>query len=101
MIRLEDYRYLVSSNELDYIRELGSRLKGIKIQHINSTAEGGGVAEILKRLVPLMQDVGLKVSWDVLTGDDDYFRVTKAFHNAFHGEPLDVKIGRASWRGRV
>ena len=90
MIRLEDYRYLVSSNELDYIRELGSRLKGIKIQHINSTAEGGGVAEILKRLVPLMQDVGLKVSWDVLTGDDDYFRVTKAFHNAFHGEPLDV-----------
>ena len=90
MISLDDYRVFTTDEELSRIRELGSRLQGVKIQHINSTAEGGGVAEILKRLLPLMRDVGLDVRWSVLAGDEDFFRVTKAFHNAFHGEPLEV-----------
>lgn len=53
---------------------------------VNSTAVGGGVAEILNRLVPVMSELGLGVRWEVITGGNDFFEVTKAFHNALHGE---------------
>ncbi len=54
---------------------------------VNSTAVGGGVAEILNRLVPLALDLDIRIRWDVMDGGPDFFRVTKAFHNALHGDP--------------
>src|SRR5260370_5542285 len=60
------------------------------MQHINSTPVGGGVAEILTRLVPLLRELGVEASWDVIKGDQAFFGVTKAFHNALHGKPEDV-----------
>jgi trehalose synthase len=63
-------------------------LKGARVQHVNSTAVGGGVAEILARLVPLMRDVGLDATWDVLQASEPFFQVTKALHNALHGQPV-------------
>jgi trehalose synthase len=56
---------------------------------VNSTAVGGGVAEILTRLVPLMRELEVVTNWDVITGGNDFFEVTKAFHNALHGAPYD------------
>ncbi|HYL47511.1 MAG TPA: hypothetical protein VEU52_10825, partial [Candidatus Limnocylindrales bacterium] len=57
---------------------------------VNSTSVGGGVAEMLIRLVPLMEELGLGIRWDVITGGDDFFAITKAFHNALHGGRYDL-----------
>ncbi len=57
---------------------------------VNSTAIGGGVAECLKRVVPLLNDLEIPTKWEVMRGEDDFFVVTKAIHNALHGEPLEV-----------
>jgi trehalose synthase len=57
---------------------------------VNSTSVGGGVAEMLSRIVPLMEELGLAIRWDVITGGDDFFAITKAFHNALHGANYDL-----------
>lgn len=84
-LRLSDYESIIGVDEVGEIRRLAGFLKGARVQHVNSTAVGGGVAEILTRLVPLMRDVGLDARWDIFQGNPDFFRVTKAFHNALHG----------------
>jgi len=76
---LEDYRPLVGEEVVAEIRRLADRLKGARVAHINATAYGGGVAEILYTLVPLMRDVGLAADWWVIEGADEFFNVTKAF----------------------
>jgi trehalose synthase len=67
-----------------------SRIAGKVIQNINSTFVGGGVAEILSRMIPLMQQLGVDARWNVIKGDDKFFHVTKKFHNALHNRPEDV-----------
>lgn len=84
-IGLDAYRGILGDEEVNEVRRLGSFLRGASIQHFNSTAVGGGVAEILMRLVPLMADLGLDPRWDVVEGTSAFFKVTKSFHNALHG----------------
>jgi len=72
------------------LRALAGRVAGRSMQHINSTPVGGGVAEILTRLVPLLRELGVDATWDVIKGDQAFFGVTKAFHNALHGKPEQV-----------
>ena len=83
--RLEDYALVVGPGEIDELAAMAAPLAGRTIKMVNSTAVGGGVAEILNRLVPLLCDLGLETQWDVITGGDDFFEVTKGFHNALHG----------------
>ncbi|MHB1843900.1 MAG: glycosyltransferase [Deltaproteobacteria bacterium] len=90
-IDLDAYREVVGEEEIAEIRRLARPLKGARVQHVNSTAVGGGVAEILARLVPLMQQVGLDARWDVITGHPAFYGVTKAFHNALHGAEVDIQ----------
>jgi trehalose synthase len=85
-----DYGPIVGATELEEIQALATKLAGKSVKMVNSTAVGGGVAEILNCLVPLMREVGLKCEWSVLTGGADFFEVTKAFHNALHGAPYDA-----------
>ena len=85
MRRLEDYALVVGPGEIDELASMAAPLAGRTIKMVNSTAVGGGVAEILNRLVPLLCDLGLQTQWDVITGGDDFFEVTKGFHNALHG----------------
>src|ERR1700730_5248159 len=87
---LEDYAPIVGEPEILELRELARRLAGRRVKMVNSTAVGGGVAEILNRLVPLIKEVGLPTQWDVITGGEKFFHVTKAFHNALHGAPFEV-----------
>lgn len=89
-MRLNDYIPLVGEEVVSHIRLLASHIQGAKVQHINSTYLGGGVAEILSRLLPLMNEVGLETEWTVLEGHQAFFDVTKNFHNALHGAPSDV-----------
>jgi trehalose synthase len=86
-IPLDDYAALLGEGEIDELRVLAKPLRGRNIEMINSTAVGGGVAEILNRLLPLAEELELKMRWDVMTGGDDFYGVTKSFHNALHGAP--------------
>jgi trehalose synthase len=86
-IPLEEYARLLGEGEIEELRALAKPLRGRSIEMINSTAVGGGVAEILTRLLPLGEELGLNMKWDVLTAGEDFFEVTKSFHNALHGEP--------------
>jgi len=84
---IADYNSVVAQALMEEIRELARPLEGLRVCHINATAFGGGVAEILYSLVPLMNDVGLKSDWRVMFGRDEFFRVTKAMHNGLQGDP--------------
>jgi trehalose synthase len=87
VIPLDDYAALLGAGEIDELRVLAKPLRGRSIEMINSTAVGGGVAEILTRLLPLAEELELNMRWDVMTGGDDFYGVTKSFHNALHGAP--------------
>jgi len=82
---------VIGAGELQELRALAKPLQGRKVQMVNSTAVGGGVAEMLNRLVPLADDLGIPVQWEIMSGGEDFFQVTKAFHNALHGEPYQAK----------
>ncbi|MCR4406317.1 MAG: glycosyltransferase [Anaerolineae bacterium] len=82
---LADYAPIVGDEIVEQIRALAEPLKGARVVHINATAFGGGVAEILYTLVPLMRDVGLEAEWQVIEGRDEFFNVTKACHNGLQG----------------
>src|ERR1700739_3023040 len=86
-IPLENYAEVVGAGEIEELRALAKPLRGRGIEMINSTAVGGGVAEILTRLVPLAEELDLNIKWDVMTGGQGFFGVTKSFHNALHGAP--------------
>lgn len=88
---LDRYEGVVGIQEVRRLHQLADRLTGKKIVHINSTRTGGGVAEILGWMVPLMQELGIETRWEVITGPPDYYRVTKAFHNALQGLPVSLK----------
>jgi trehalose synthase len=90
-ISLDDYVRIVGAQEVDELRALAKQLAGRTVQMVNSTAVGGGVAEILNRLIPLIRELGLAPKWDVIAGGNDFFEITKAFHNALHGGAYDAK----------
>ena len=87
---LQDYQEIVGSGVVDELRVLAEMVGNRRMQHVNSTPVGGGVAEILTRLIPLVQELGLDASWDVIKGDQAFFNITKAFHNALHGKPEQI-----------
>ncbi len=84
--RLEAYREVAPPGTMEFLYHLSEKVQGRSFLHINSTRQGGGVAEILMRLVPLLIDLGVKASWEIVEGSPEFFRVTKAFHNALQGE---------------
>jgi trehalose synthase len=82
---IDEYVNIIGREEVDDIKELGNRLKGTGVAHINSTRSGGGVAEILKNLIPLANSVGLRAEWYVIKGNPEFFKITKNCHNALQG----------------
>jgi len=87
---INDYLPIVGKNIIEELLIFGKKLKGKTVQHINSTSVGGGVAEILHMIVPLMNELGVKTNWDVIKAGEDFFYVTKAFHNALHGKKVEI-----------
>lgn len=87
---LKDYESVVGPQVIEELRLLSEKTKGLKVQNINSTAVGGGVAEILNRMVPLLRELGVDACWDVIKGGEKFFKVTKKFHNALHGKAEEI-----------
>lgn len=83
---LDDYRAVAPKGTVEFLRCLAERVGGRRFIHVNSTRIGGGVAEILRRLVPMMNELGVKTEWEVIKADPAFFAVTKALHNALQGQ---------------
>jgi len=94
-LALDEYEKIAGTPVIDQLRRLGERLKGKKILHVNSTAEGGGVAEILSWMTPLMQDLGIDAQWAVIEGTKEFFNVTKSIHNGLQGSA--VALHKRDW----
>lgn len=90
MPKIDEYIPIVGQSIIDDLRLLAERLQGKVIQHVNSTAVGGGVAEILNRMVPLLRELGVDTRWDLIKGGEQFFGVTKKFHNALHGRAEEI-----------
>jgi trehalose synthase len=88
--RLDDYKSIVGEADIDELKFLARDLKGKKVKMVNSTAVGGGVAEMLNQMVPLLRELDVETHWDVITGGNDFFEVTKAFHNALQGSDYNL-----------
>lgn len=88
--QLDDYRDIVGQETVDRARELARPLRGARVLHINATAFGGGVAELLYALIPLMRDVGLTADWCTIESADEFFTITKLMHNALQGMELPL-----------
>ncbi len=87
---LDAYRGLAPAGVLDELRILSAALKGRTLQHVNATRSGGGVAELLARLGPWTESLGIATRWDVITAEPAFFEITKTMHNALQGADLDL-----------
>ncbi len=90
MSKIDEYIPIVGQPIIDDLRLLAEKLSGKVVQNINSTSVGGGVAEILNRMVPLLKELGVDARWDLIKGGERFFEVTKKFHNALHGVNIEV-----------
>ncbi len=99
MVMLAEYEPIVGKNKIDELRLLASKLEGRSIQHVNSTAVGGGVAEILNRMLPLLKELGVNTWWDVVKGGEQFYDATKTIHNNLHGagDPMSEELWDAFW----
>jgi trehalose synthase len=87
---LEQYKKVAGKDVVAHLRQLSAPLKGLKVVHVNSTKEGGGVAEILHKMVPLMRDLGIDAQWEVITGEEAFYQCTKGFHNGMQGSRVNI-----------
>lgn len=86
-MQLDQYSSITGQAVVDELRLVAAKLGGRRIVNLNSTAVGGGVAEILNRMVPLLREIGVDARWEVIRGGDPFFGVTKKIHNGLHGTP--------------
>jgi trehalose synthase len=90
---LDRYIDIAGPDAIAGLRQLGSHFSGQRIVHVNSTREGGGVAEILNWLIPASKDLGLDPVWEVIEGDEAFFDMTKALHNGMQGQNVTLTPG--------
>jgi trehalose synthase len=84
---VEGYRAVAGDAAMQTLEALARKLRGHRIAMVNSTSAGGGIAEILHRLVPLLNELGVPTTWEVMGGDARFYAITKKIHNALHGWP--------------
>ncbi|MEW6742726.1 MAG: glycosyltransferase [Planctomycetota bacterium] len=87
---LDAYAPIVGSETIRELRLLAAPLAGLRVVMVNSTRVGGGVAEMLDFLVPLLNELGITCRWEVISGSSHFYRVTKSWHNAIHGSPVHL-----------
>jgi trehalose synthase len=87
---IDEYNNIVPKGELTLLQKLGEAFRGRSFLHVNSTSEGGGVAEILHRMIPILKDLGIDARWEVIKGDAKFFDTTKKIHNALQGNGVQL-----------
>ena len=87
---LEAYRGVAPDALLDQLQREARDFRGVRVLHVNATPYGGGVSELLRSVVPLMNDLGLIADWKIIRGDDPFFQVTKTIHNALQGGAIGL-----------
>lgn len=87
---LQKYTNVAGEDVIEHLIQLSRPLTGMNIMHINSTKIGGGVAEILHKMVPLMKELGLNASWEIINGEQEFYQCTKGFHNGLQGNPVNI-----------
>ena len=87
---LRRYREVAPPGSVDALFRFSEGVQGKRFVHVNSTRHGGGVAEMLQRLLPLLNELGVETRWEVLQGDEEFFRITKSFHNALQGQQQPI-----------
>ena len=88
---LDAYAKVAGKDAIQKLEQLAAPMSGKKFIHVNSTRVGGGVAEILMKMVPLMNELGIDTSWEVITGEDKFYQCTKSMHNALQGDPINIQ----------
>lgn len=106
MPKIEEYAPAAGQAAIEELKVIASRLAGKTILNVNSTAVGGGVAEILNRMLPMMTELGIKPRWELVKGGEDFYAVTKKFHNALHGArqelaPADFQLYRDTLKANM
>lgn len=91
MISIQDYAAIAGQDVVNHLWQLARPLKGLKVVHVNSTRVGGGVAEILTKLVPLKTELGIDARWEVIKGDERFYECTKGFHNGLQGKDIAMR----------
>ena len=86
MKKLLRYEPIIGEKKMNNLLDLVALVRGKTIKMVNSTRTGGGVAEMLNRLVPILNDIGVKTTWDVIDGSQEFFSITKKIHNALQGK---------------
>lgn len=89
-IALADYKEVVPTGTVEFLQSLSRRVEGKRLLHINSTRYGGGVAEILQRLVPMLRELGVEARWEAIKSREPFFNITIAFHNGLQGQPQKI-----------
>jgi trehalose synthase len=87
---LEKYGSITGWDVIEHLRQLARPLKGMRFVHVNSTRVGGGVAEILHKMVPLFNELGINTTWEVIKGEPEFYKCTKSFHNGIQGVQVDI-----------
>src|SRR5678815_1912950 len=87
---LASYRGLAPDDLLDAVATAARALRGARVLHLNATPYGGGVSELLRSIVPLLNDQGLSADWRIISGDRPFFEVTQAIHNGLQGAPVTL-----------
>ena len=101
MISLKDYQEIIGKKNINKLKALARLSRGKKVVMVNSTKDGGGVAEILHRLVPLINELDINCSWETINGNEGFFNVTKNIHNALADPeripPIMNRRGMNTW----
>ena len=87
---LNKYEDIAGRDVIEHLRQLARPLNGLRLVHVNSTRVGGGVAEILHKMVPLMEELGIRTRWEVIEGESRFYQCTKNFHNAMQGIQVNI-----------
>ena len=90
---IDSYVSIIGEEKVDELKSLAAKLNGARVLHINATAYGGGVAELLRSHIPLLRSLGVDAEWMIIRGDEPFFNITKAFHNALQGGVYDLSAG--------
>ncbi len=90
MSSIERYADIVGEDTIEHLFQISKHLRGINVLHVNSTRVGGGVAELLRKIVPFQKELGMNAEWEVIKGTDEFYKCTKSFHNALQGSKIDI-----------